>query len=57
MKRPSSATPNIATVPGSGIFRTPNPNPSTKTEWFDAFNGIDGLDFYLFYTILETPSA
>ena len=47
----------LASVYGSDIFRIEGFQPNTKGNWTEAVDGIGGLDFYPFYTDIETPKA
>lgn len=47
----------LATTPNNFIHRTENLLPNTSGNWVEADTGIGGLDFYFFYTNIETPTA
>lgn len=47
----------LASFPGTGLVRSTNLQPGTISSWFSSFQGIGGLDYYPFWTPLDTPTA
>jgi photosystem II stability/assembly factor-like uncharacterized protein len=47
----------LTSLPFNDYRRTENLLPNTSGNWVDAANGIGGLDFYFFFTNIETPTA
>jgi photosystem II stability/assembly factor-like uncharacterized protein len=47
----------LTSLPGVFIKRTPGLLPNTIGNWSEADAGIDGPDYYPFYTNIQTPTA